>query len=88
MAELHFHSGDKNALAVNIEERVIDIEFNPGEKTTFNAMMWELVQMVKASDYFHLQDITEFANQITRDNSLWNKRGKWIGKYARSFKHE
>ena len=88
MAELNFHSGDKNALAVNIEKRVIDIEFNPGEKTTFNAMMWELMQMVKASDCYRLQDITEFANEITRDNRLWNKRGKWIGKYTRSFNHE
>ncbi len=88
MAELRFHSGDKNALAVNIAERVIDVEFNPGEQTTFTAMMWELVEMVKATNYFRLEDITEFAQDFTRNNSLWDKRGKWIGKYARSFKHE
>lgn len=79
-----FHSGDENAFHVN--ENGIDVEFNPGEMTAFQAMLTDLMHTIQVIGYPCQHFVTDFLNDFTRDNSLWNKDGKWIGKYARSFK--
>lgn len=85
MTTLNFVSSNRNSANVRIDEGVIDVQFNPAEHATFNHMLMDLFRTLQALGYPRPGDVGVFVNGITRDNARWDKRGKWIGQFSRTF---